>query len=380
MGIGDISKGTIVSRRDPLTGVEVRKLTGDEGNTIHPYFTQPLFSGDGRYLLTASDRTGSWQLYTLEIRTGDMVQLTDDREVGFQSAQLDGTNFIAYYWSGSVLKSVDCQTLKGDEYYRVPEGFLPGSLSMTSDGRFIDFCYSEKLALSTYTGKLYSDMKETFFRRPSSLVMRLGVGDKSAQPLWGERRWISHIITNPADNRFVVYNHEGPWHLLQRTWVINADTLENYPIVETKTHFERAGHEFFTRKGNIVTQYGYRTSPADKYWKCADLFIKPDGTGERRYEYKPGAKSMHVQVNSRETLGIADGYFVPGGPEDGNNYMSLVRYEEGLAKQEMLCVHGTSWKTQHSHPHPVFTPDDKYVIFGSDMGGKSNVYMAPAGQ
>ena len=36
--------------------------------------------------------------------------------------------------------------------------------------------------------------------------------------------------------------------------------------------------------------------------------------------------------------------------------------------------HGTSWTAQHSHPHPVFWPDDRWAMFNSDRGGRCNVY------
>lgn len=183
-----------------------------------------------------------------------------------------------------------------------------------------------------------------------------------------------HIITSPVDKNIVVFNHEGHWHLVQRTWVVNAQTMEVWPIVETKKYLERAGHEFFSKKGNIVTQYGRRDTPTSP-WHCADLFIAPDGTGMRKFEYLPGEKPMHVQVNSTETYGIADGAYMINGPKDGGRYMAMVKYEDGLAKQQILCVHDTSWLTQHSHPHPIFTPDDQAVIFGTDRGGLSNVHM-----
>jgi oligogalacturonide lyase len=219
-------------------------------------------------------------------------------------------------------------------------------------------------------------MNETLFRRPSSVVMQVNVSDKSARAVWGEREWISHVNTSPVDGDIVCFCHEGPWHLVQRTWIVRPSTSEVWPIVNTKLHLERAGHEIFTRSGRICTQYGRRKSPSHE-WECADLFINPDGTNMVMYEYKPGRKPMHVQVDSTESYGVADGAFLVGGPEDGNNYISLVKYENGLAKQRILCTHGTSWSAQHSHPHPVWFPDDSMVFFTSDRGGNCNIYIAP---
>ena len=373
---GTLFKGDKITVKDNMTGVEVTRLSPDIGNTFHPYFTQPLFSFDGKNVLVASDRTESWQLYNLSVSTGNMVQLTDEPDIRPGSALLDPNTRKAYYWGKDTLKSVNLDTLEEEDYYTLPQGFHGSILSITGDGAAIHFAYSESLALSTATGKIYSGMNETLFRRPSSVIMQVNVSDKSARAVWGEREWISHVNTSPVDGDIVCFCHEGPWHLVQRTWIVRPSTSEVWPIVNTKLHLERAGHEIFTRSGRICTQYGRRKSPSHE-WECADLFINPDGTNMVMYEYKPGRKPMHVQVDSTESYGVADGAFLVGGPEDGNNYISLVKYENGLAKQRILCTHGTSWSAQHSHPHPVWFPDDSMVLFTSDRGGNCNIYIAP---
>jgi len=48
---GTVFKGNKVTVKDNLTGVEVTRLSSDVGNTFHPYFTQPLFSFDGKNIL-----------------------------------------------------------------------------------------------------------------------------------------------------------------------------------------------------------------------------------------------------------------------------------------------------------------------------------------
>jgi len=63
----------------------------------------------------------------------------------------------------------------------------------------------------------------------------------------------------------------------------------------------------------------------------------------------------------------------------GKRYPSEI---EGYVQQETgvrvrrLCRHDTSWRTQNSHPHPALSPDDRWVVFTSDRGGKCQVYMA----
>lgn len=376
MKAGKVYQSDLVKVKDKETGVEVIRLTDNKGNTARPYFTQSLISEDGKNLLISSDRSGSWQLYNLDMTTGKMVQLTNDSDLSALTSCLDGKKMVAYYWSGKVLKSVNLDSLKTEEIYKVPEGFKPSILSMTSDGKFLDFAYSEELNLSTVTGKIYSGMLETLYRRPTSVVMRVNVEERSAMAVWGERNWISHVNTSPVDNDIILFNHEGPWHLVQRMWVVKVSTHEVWPLVEQERHFERSGHEFFTKKGKIVTQYGSRPTPTAD-WNNADIFVNPDGSEKEKYDY-PGPKPMHVQVNSDETLGVGDGAYLKSDFKDGDKYICLIKYEDGQAKMRLLCRHDNSWETQASHPHPIFTLDNSYVIFNSDRGGKVNIYMAPA--
>lgn len=45
------------------------------------------------------------------------------------------------------------------------------------------------------------------------------------------------------------------------------------------------------------------------------------------------------------------------------------------------CAHNTSWEVfegnrQITHPHPSFTPDNRQVLFTSDVDGKPALYLA----
>lgn len=376
MGKGKVYKSQRKKIRDSETDIEVIRLNSKEGNTVRPYFTQPLFSDDGEYLLTASDRTGAWQLYNLELKSGKMIQLTEESDLSPLTACLDGNKMTAYYWQDKILKSVNLSTLETEVIYQVPEGFQPSILSLSSNGKYLDFAYSEELNLSTASGKIYSGMYETFYRHPKSVVMRVNTEEKSAKAVWGENNWISHVITNPVNSDLIVFCHEGPWHLVQRLWVVNAATHQVHPLLKTKKHFERAGHEFFTDQGRIAAQFG-RRSDLDENWENSDVFIDADGSSKEEYFY-PGPKPMHVQVSSNEKFGVGDGAYLKGGFKDADQFMSLIKYEDNQAKMKPLCRHNNSWESQISHPHPVFTPDDKNVVFNSDREGKVNIYLAPA--
>lgn len=55
--------------------------------------------------------------------------------------------------------------------------------------------------------------------------------------------------------------------------------------------------------------------------------------------------------------------------------MALHTPDGNRLRTEKLCRHNTSGKTQLSHAHPIFSPDDKKVLYSSDVGGTNSPYL-----
>jgi oligogalacturonide lyase len=380
---GDIIRSEPQRKRDELTGVEVIRLSPDEGNTNHPYFTASQVDRDTTYLLVSSDRTGRDQLYTVRLADGEMVQLTDDADVG--SSCLDAVHHVAYYFAGHVLKSVRIDDLSEEALMEIPQGFLAASLSCTDDGRYLAFTMIElenvELCTARYTPEFSGGSKgfrEKFFRWPSSVIIRYDTEAQVGHVVTGELRRMTHVIIHPLDGNTVLYCHEGPWHLVQRMWIANVATDEVHPLVETKRLLERAGHEFFTRSGRVGAQYSYRYRPDMPWLQHADLYVNTDGSDERRYYY-PYHRPVHIHAHPEEHMAVGDTAQIREDDADYARYIALVRYDDERHRAIVgrLCSHDASWR-KSSHPHPVFAPDGEHVIWGSDLGGRMNVYMARA--
>ena len=56
-----------------IDGSNQRRLTMSDANDGHPWFSR-----DGRFIVFESDRSGHWEIWKIEIETGEVVQLTDD--------------------------------------------------------------------------------------------------------------------------------------------------------------------------------------------------------------------------------------------------------------------------------------------------------------
>lgn len=381
MTIGDVIRLEFATASDPDTGVEVTRLTDDRGDTSSPYFTQPLFSDDGSGLLVSSNRTGTWQAYFVELDRRRMVQLSDEPE-GIRwtaSAMLPSRSQVVFV-AGRALKRVGLDGSDLTTLYEAPPGFTLSVLSPTADGSSVVFAYIEEVALSTAAGHLVAQRMERFCRRPTSVVMRVDTGSGFATALWGERNLITHVNVSPVAPDIIVFCHEGPWHLVQRTWVLRASTGEVWPIILQRRACERAGHEFFTRSGRVVTEYAWRFHPNARDWINLDVFVWPDGRDHQAFRYlwdSPGPVG-HNQVSWHdETLGVGDAAFPEKDFPHGRDYIGLIRYQEELARPIPLCRHDCTRQAVLGHPFPVFSPDDRCVYFNSDRAGRCDVYRVP---
>ncbi|WP_171628476.1 oligogalacturonate lyase family protein [Paenibacillus plantarum] len=374
---GDVYYSTITRKQDELTGVEVVQLTDNSGDTYHPYFTKTLIDCENSYVLVASNRSGSMQLYTLKFDDGQMVQITDQEGVIPFSSVLDAWHHIVYYFADRTLMRVRLDNLETEELMEIPRGFQPSDLSVDNSGKYLAFSYVEHMELCTDSGSTYSTHREKHFRRPRSVVIRFDIDRKTPYVVWGEGQYISHVNISPVDPNIIVFCHEGPWLQVQRMWTARLDHDKVYPLVDQKVNLERIGHEFFTASGRVGAQYSSRERIGDEFLLHGDIFINVDGSNEKRYYY-PYTRPSHVQMNYGETMGVGDRAHIREVMKDSGNYMSLLKYDGDSIEVGLLCAHGTSWRSQMSHPHPLFTRDDRHILFSSDEGGKSNVYMARA--
>jgi oligogalacturonide lyase len=359
--------------KDPDTGARVVQLTGDGSDNVHLYFTSEAFlGGSGERVVFGSNRSGRFQFYMLEVRDRKLVQLTDGEKLEPQQACLSPTGNL-FYFDGSVLRLLQVDKMDDRELYRVPEGWKAHLATCTANGSHVAFAYRENLSVSTETGRIYSTMAETYHQHPTCVIMRIQASNGQPVAVWGERNWISHVMIHPQKPDLILFCHEGGSNSPQRMWTVDASQQRNrqaQPLYKQGPN-EYCVHEYFTRGGEVGFQYEVEREGKRESYNC---FIRPDGTWIRQY-LLPGPRPGHIQSNTANTLAAGDcGYLSPEDRE-GANFMSLMTHANGKATVRRLCRRKPG-ETQHSHGHPVFSLDDRWVIFNSRVGPKDNIFMA----
>ncbi len=347
-------------RHDDKTGARVLQLT-DTPCVNHPlYYLANSFSPDSARLVFASNRTGSYALYIVELASGQIEPLSDVEGIyPFSGNVIDNH---AYYTTarGSVYRTslTDRST---DELASKPSCGL-GEVTINATGD-LDCC------LITNDGKA------------SLLVFRTD-GTETFVVLDGARA-LYHPQFHPTDPELLIYSADPPD---PRLWSVRidgsedrcfyADQGEEWFVHETflgptdrviLSHWHRGIIEVDLRTGALRTirefsAWHISSNPAgdrivcDTHLPDVGLCLVDPETGDYESLCYPDATNQGHQWSEPTPL-VADGE-APG----------WATMTEAVSAES---AYGPQW----SHPHPSFSPNGKWVSFTSDITGHPQVYV-----
>jgi len=202
-------------------------------------------------------------------------------------------------------------------------------------------------------------------------------------PLLHSTDWIGHMLFSPTDPTLLMYCHEGPWHKVDRVWMIHTDGTHNVLIHKRTMAMEIAGHEFWGLDGQTIW-YDWQ------FPKGQDFFLAGYNLNTHRktaFHMQRNEWSIHFNLTQGETLFTGDG----GDPGQVAHAPNGEWIE--LFHPEMLKVTGINepdfWQpgvfhsehlvnmAHHNYrlePNVRFSLDKKLVIFTSNMFGPSYVF------
>jgi oligogalacturonide lyase len=181
--------------------------------------------------------------------------------------------------------------------------------------------------------------------------------------------WLNHVQFSPSDSDLIMFCHEGPWHKVDRIWIIRTDGTGLRKIHTRKMDMEIAGHEFFSADGKIIW-YDLQTPKGKEFWLAGVVLA----TGETiRYRVQRSEWSVHFNISPDGKLFAGDG----GGPNSvaapGNGqWIYLFTPENGTLKSEKLV--NLAKHDYRLEPNVTFSPDGKWVIFRSNIFGPTQIY------
>ncbi|MBX3082740.1 MAG: PD40 domain-containing protein [Anaerolineae bacterium] len=352
---------------DAQTGAIVKQLTNYKGHSHHLYFTNSGWYSDaeGRKLLFGSDRCNLTNLFSLNLDSGEIRQLTERNVTNSQLlfTSINPRRAEAYFWHARTLIALDLDTLKERPLYRVPDGYDLNITSVTADGNFVCTGIYEDLSSRFKIDLLhgYVGFAEYWEAKPHSQILLISTETGQAQVVFEERYWIGHANASPTQPDIATYCHEGPWEKVdQRIWGLNLRTGESWKLRPTEVG-EQVGHEYWLADGEHIGYHG-RSADGQSFYGS----VRYDNT-ERIEATFPG-ESMHFQSNDLRLI-------VGDGTRNDPKLMVWRMGDGAFGEPRVVLTHHGTFQIQQLHVHPRFSPDGSQILFTSDMSGYGNLYL-----
>lgn len=356
-GIGRVWPAESKTWVDDSTGYKITQWTTN-CNNWHLYFNIESFI-DCNNAIIYSDRSGSVNLFRLNLKTGSMFQMTDEKEEIHGLWHLPKYKTI-WFLCGRHLKALNTESLKTDTVYTF-RTLIPESFAVTNDAKYLIF------AANKHPG--YSDKNST---GPYGLFKMELIPKKILQisPDLGFK--IGHVQTNPADPEVVSFCWQHQYrdggegivgNAPIRIWWNNLEGTNGGPVGPQEFGIHRT-HEFWFpdgKKMGFSARYLFGPNKGRQYIGTTTL------DGKSKTMFPANVSAAHSQVYLDGIHWISDQF---NGP-----YLVLFTLDTNKIKEsKVLFRHNSSWGAQPTHPHPHFSPDGKYVLFSTDRTGSPQVY------
>jgi oligogalacturonide lyase len=309
---------------DPSTEFDVYRLTSPTISSALPAPYQKAVARRGGFLLYSSDRSGSWQAFRLDLKSGESRQFTEVEALDGQSLTLLPGERTCCYFDGPVLR----EGLGGDRtLYRIPDGWERTSgFAVTDDGTHAVFVEKQN-------GK--SRLRRVSLARTPAPETVIETGGEIDTPL-------------PRPKRAqILYRKAG------ELWLVNFDGQQNRRL---KT--DSAGPVMWTPSGRTFV---YLHIPEDKTQLNILRETTPDENSDRLLAKTSQFASFGENGDASVFVGASRSKASP-------NVLLLLR----VARREFtLCEHKSSDPASVS---PIFSPDSQSVFFQSDRDGKPAIY------
>jgi len=305
---------------DPATELSVVRLTD-------PSFTSILSSVSRHgFLVCASDVSGRFEAYRIDLKSGQQKQLTDAAGLDPHSVQLlaDGRSIV--YLDAASLVTANLASLKVREIYKTTEEFGHG-VGVSEDG-------------------LYTAVVERKGTRHKLRLVNMAKG--TAETLAEGDEEIATPVPRPKRASVLYRRGEG-------LWLANYDGKQNYRL---RTVEGGIGPALWSPEGRSIFYLSY---PEDPHKLYALREFVPDSNEDSGIADTSQFVGMGRNADASVFVGAS-------GSKASPYVLLLVR---AVKRELTLCEHRASDPAMVA---PVFAPNSQHVYFGSDRHGKPAIY------
>jgi oligogalacturonide lyase len=313
---------------DPLTEIEVYRLTRPGYSTTLTAFYNRGIARNSSWMLCASDRSGTQQAFRLELKSGEMRQVTDVEGLDAASLTLTPDNRSFCYIAGRSLYTAAVSTLKERELYSAPEGWdFSGGMCVGPDGTHVTLVERKGEVSRIRMITLLQGAARTVIDAP------FPVSAPSMRPMRAQMIYL-----------------QGR----EALWMVNVDGTQNRKL---KLPAGGIGTPNWSGDGKTIL---YLNFPEDRTQLNTLREFTPDSGTDKLI----GKTSQFVAFGANRDATVFVGSSKNASP-------AVLLFLRAGHSERTMCEH------KASNPEavaPMFAPDSQRIYFQSDRHGKPAIY------
>ncbi|MEO2044945.1 MAG: oligogalacturonate lyase family protein [Pirellulales bacterium] len=357
---------------DPDTGFRVIRISRREGNNYSFYFHNnpfvPALDDEGDKMVFHGSTEKGGQLFALNLQTLAINQLTDIE--GERKGEIVAPKHReAFFQDGRIIYATHVDTAVTRRVAVLPEDF-PGKIkTINADETVLAGGHCEGAAELRRGVSKGEYMRKIFDARLPNYLFTLDIATGTVKKIHEINTWLGHWQFSPTDPKLLMFCHEGPWHELNRIWLIDITTRQVRPIRQRTVDMEIWGHEWWSSDGRTIW-FDLQVPKGEAFYLAGyDLQSRQ----ETAYSLTRNEWSTHYNLSQEQQLFAGD----------GGKRNSVARAEDGkwiyLFKPSGDSLLSTRLVNMTDHdyglePNVHFSPDGRWIIFRSNMHGPTHIY------
>lgn len=375
--------GDAFSWVDKDTGHRVMRLTAEPGSE-GLYFNENAFTADGTQMIYSVGRN----FYALDMTTYKSRKLESDPITCLVVGKLTPTVYFMKA-NDNGLYSMDINSTQVRKLANLPANATISALNADEtliagtyvEGQMPAFGYDMNLKESSRKADM---MDKRLAAHLPMVLFTFNLKTAAITPILHSKDWISHVQFSPKVPYLLMYCHEGLWYEVDRIWTIHTDGSHNQLIHKRTMNYEIAGHEFWDADGKTIW-YDLQVPRGQTFYLAR---YNTDTEAREWYAVDRDAWSIHFNAASDDSIFAGDGGdYAQVAKSKNGQWIELFSPREspvipgidqtGLVQSGFLkAEHLVNMAKQDYklEPNVRFSPDNKLVIFTSNILGPSFIF------
>lgn len=378
--IGDITAAEWRIEKD-VGRRQLTRLTDGRSNAYPLYYFVPSATPDGRYFVCHSERSGKVQLYRIDLRSGEIGQLTDGhtKDAGWAvwcEWHLDGIyNHLSaihpvtgevYYFQDDEIRATNVASFANRRVVQLPSGRMPnGQAAFSPDGRWFGFIHVDEARYRALLADRERRMAAGLFdwdrdhhgRFRNAIGSTLAVVDTatgSVRTVLEEDYHFHHVLF--IDNETILLNHPrgvaGMWSIR----LDGSDIRHLRPADAPGAHGAAINHQVVTARGIAYEAVGPGTNDTRQTW----FGIYDPRSGHWDEALLPTKGYAHVGYDPAGMFGFVEN---AGVQHEILRVHPATGRGEPLRAEVLWTLSSPDHSDQRHHAHPALSPDRRTLYF-----------------